>query len=546
MKITFLGAAQTVTGSCYLCETEDTSFLVDMGLYQGNAADQMLNRAPLPFDPAKIDFMLLTHAHIDHSGRIPLLVNKGFKGKIITTKATSDLCEIMLPDSGYIQESEMEWVNRKRERAGLPLLEPLYTYIDAQKSLRFFTKINYHQIISPSKNIKVRFNDAGHILGSAIIEIWITENGVEEKIVFSGDLGKKNTAIIRDPDIINDADYVIMESTYGNRRHREAENRSEKMADIITRTVRRRGNVIIPAFAVGRTQEMIYDINKSNSRSEYFRSVMKSIKTFVDSPLAINATSIFMENEDCYDAEAKKLLMTGNDPLQFPGLTFTLSPEESKEINKYQNPSIIIAASGMCEAGRIKHHLKHNLWKDESCVVFVGYQAQGTLGRRILDGAKNVKIFGETIDINAKIEQIEGFSAHADQAELLDWITAFSVRPKKVFIVHGEDEAQQEFARLINEKIGAEAVIPKRGDCYELTLTGSTYSGVSDDNKQINEEFKRLKLLDRLYDADDEISTLIRNVYDLLRTDISDAEVEKLFRKAQDIEYCIKEFRNTI
>lgn len=544
MKVTFLGAAKTVTGSCFLCETGSTSFLVDMGLFQGNAADRMLNQATLSIDPAKIDFVLLTHAHIDHSGRIPLLVKKGFKGKIITTKATADLCEIMLPDSGYIQETETEWVNRKRTRAGLPLIEPLYTYLDAQKSIGSFYRVSYGQIINPAPGIRVRFNDAGHILGSSIIEIWVKEGESEEKIVFSGDLGKRNTAIIRDPSIIEEADWVVMESTYGDREHTEVEGRSEKMANIIARTVRRGGNVVIPAFSVGRTQEMIYDINKRHAESEYFRAIINNTKTFVDSPLAINATSIFMENPQCYDAEAKAFLESGDDPLQFPGLTFTLSEVESKSINDYKKPCIIIAASGMCDAGRIKHHLKHNLWRHESSVVFVGYQAQGTLGRRILDGNKKVKIFGEVIDVNATIERIDGFSAHADQSELLDWVSAFKVKPKKVFIVHGDPEAQIEFARLIMDRYGIETVIPDRGDSFELSKDQSIYSGVTQENKNINEDFNRLRLLDRLYDADEDISAVVRDVYDLLRTDISDVDVERLLKKSKEIEESIKEFRN--
>jgi metallo-beta-lactamase family protein len=545
MKITFLGAAKTVTGSCFLCETKNTSFLVDAGLFQGSAADRMLNEAPLSFDPSKIDFLLLTHAHIDHSGRIPLLVKKGFKGKIYSHKATVDLCEIMLPDSGYIQETETEWVNRKRIRAGLPTIDPLYTYMDAQKSLSYFVPVSYDRIIHPAPGIRVCFRDAGHILGSSIIEVWEEQEKGEAKIVFTGDLGKQNTAIIRDPSIIEEADWVIMESTYGNREHTEVENRSSKMASLITRTVRRGGNVIIPAFSVGRTQEMIYDINKNNAESEYFRAIINNTKTFIDSPLAINATSIFMENSDCYDEEAIAYLESGDDPLQFPGLTFTLSPEESKNINSYNKPCIIIAASGMCDAGRIKHHLKHNLWRHESTVIFVGYQAQGTLGRRILDGNKKVKIFGEVIDVNANIEKIDGFSAHADQKELLNWAAAFKRKPRKIFLVHGEPEVQEEFSKLIQNRLGIETLIPDRGDSFDLTKEQSVYMGVTQENRNINNDFKRLHLLDYLYDADEEISSVIQEVYDLLKTDISDIDVEKLLKKSKEIEQSIKAFKDT-
>ena len=513
-------------------------------MFQGNAADKMLNDAPLSFDPTKIDFVLLTHAHIDHSGRIPLLVKKGFKGKIYTHKATMDLCEIMLPDSGYIQETETEWVNRKRIRSGLPLIEPLYTYMDAQKSLGSFSPVSYNEMISPAPGIRVCFKDAGHILGSSIIEIWIKHGDVETKTVFTGDLGKQNTAIIRDPSIIEEADWLVMESTYGDRLHTEVEGRSDKMANIIARTVRRGGNVLIPAFSVGRTQEMIYDINKRIAQSEYFRSIINNTKTFVDSPLAINATAIFMENPQCYDMEAKTFLESGDDPLQFPGLTFTMSPDESKEINNLDKPCIIIAASGMCDAGRIKHHLKHNLWRPESSVVFVGYQAQGSLGRRILDGNKKVKIFGESIDVNANIESIDGFSAHADQNELLNWVSNFKKKPKKIFIVHGDPDAQIEFSKLLESRLNIDTVIPDRGDSYDLTADQSVYYGVTQENKDLNNEFKRLRLLDRLYEADEEISSMVSDVYDLLKTDISDMDVERLLQMSKEIEASIKEFKS--
>jgi MFS family permease len=325
----------------------------------------------------------------------------------------------------------------------------------------------------------------------------------------------------------------------------EVENRSSKMASLITRTVRRGGNVIIPAFSVGRTQEMIYDINKNNAESEYFRAIINNTKTFIDSPLAINATSIFMENSDCYDEEAIAYLESGDDPLQFPGLTFTLSPEESKNINSYNKPCIIIAASGMCDAGRIKHHLKHNLWRHESTVIFVGYQAQGTLGRRILDGNKKVKIFGEVIDVNANIEKIDGFSAHADQKELLNWAAAFKRKPRKIFLVHGEPEVQEEFSKLIQNRLGIETLIPDRGDSFDLTKDQSVYMGVTQENRNINNDFKRLHLLDYLYDADEEISSVIQEVYDLLKTDISDIDVEKLLKKSKEIEQSIKAFKDT-
>lgn len=464
MKVTFLGAARTVTGSCYYVETETKHFLVDCGMFQGKEED--LNDRPFEFDVSSIDFVLLTHAHIDHSGRIPKLVKEGYKGPIYCTKATADLCSILLPDSGHIHEMETEWINRKRARAGKKPVQPLYTAEEAQESLKYFNYLFYGDILKIDDNISVRFNDAGHILGSSIIEIWIREGDHSTKLVFSGDIGQKNQPILRDPTIVEDADYVFIESTYGNRLHEAGQDRVERLCSIITKTVQRGGNVVIPSFAVGRTQELLYHINKL--KEDRVRNYLDGVKVFIDSPLAISATKIFEENPQCFDEEALELLKSGDNPFEFEDLYFTKTTEESMEINSITSGAIIISASGMCNAGRIKHHLKYNLWRPECTVLFVGYQAEGTLGRLIKDGAKKVKIFGDEIGVLAEIDYIEGFSGHADRDGLLEWLEGFKEKPKKIFIVHGEEESSREFAELVEKQMGIKTVIPKLGQTVEV------------------------------------------------------------------------------
>ena len=377
MRITFMGAAETVTGSCFLVETEQTSFLVDCGLHQGQASETRLNHIPFPFDVNKIDFMLLTHAHIDHCGRIPRLYVDGFDKAIYTTKATAELCGIMLPDSGHIQEMEQEWQNRKNSRAGKPTEEPLYTMQNGIDACSLFKKVAYNTEFSPAPDVRVIMRDAGHILGSAILEIWIKEdngNGEKEtKIVFSGDLGNKDIPILRDPSIIDGSDYLVIESTYGDRLHEKSVNKVERLISIINETLAKGGNVVIPSFAVGRTQEMIYELNSEEGKYKDLSSALMKTPVYVDSPMAVSATRIFRENEDCFDDEARQYISNGDNPLDFPNLHFTASVEESKELNMSQESKIIISASGMCDAGRIKHHLKHNLWRKDSTVIFVGY-----------------------------------------------------------------------------------------------------------------------------------------------------------------------------
>lgn len=469
MNIRFLGAVNGVTGSCYLIEFKDKLIMLDCGMYQGK--DENLNYEEFEVNPSDIDYLFLSHSHIDHSGRIPLLVKKGFKGTIYCSKPTYDLCEIMLLDSAHIQESEAEWKNRKAKRSGKPLVEPLYTQADARASFKFFKPVLYGQIIEINDDLTIRFNDAGHILGSSIIEMWFKEDN-EIKIVYSGDLGMNEKPLLKDPAVIDNADYIIMESTYGSREHKNIEQAEEELINIILKTTRRGGTVVIPSFAVGRTQEIIYELNKyydkKLSSAGDKENELKKIPVYIDSPLAVKATEVFKRNAHVFDEEAKNYLMDGDNPLYFENLHFTQSVEESKMLNFSDEPKIIISSSGMCEAGRIKHHLKHNLWKKECSVVFVGYQAEGTLGRRILDGAKDVKILGEDIHINAEIYNVEGFSGHADKNGLINWLKNFRKKPGKVFLVHGEAESKDELAKEIEKTLGIECIIPVYNTAYEI------------------------------------------------------------------------------
>lgn len=536
MKITFLGAAKTVTGSCYLVETQSTKFLVDCGLFQGHVKEDALNAEDFPINPSELDYIFLTHAHIDHSGRIPKIYIEGFKGEIYATKATAELCAIMLPDCGHIQEFENEWQNKKRLRAGKPPVEPIYTYQDALDCISLFKKVNYGEAIKINDEIKVKFNDAGHILGSAIIEFWIQEKGKETKVVFSGDLGNKGMPILKDPSIIEGADYLVIESTYGNRLHKDNGNRFEDFVDIINETINNGGNVVIPSFSVGRTQEVIYELNKEKEKYDEKLKKLFSTPVFVDSPLAISATEVFRNNLDCYDEEAREYIDNGDNPLDFPGLQFTRSAEESRALNERTDSAIIISASGMCEAGRIKHHLKHNLWRKESTILFVGYQAQGTLGRKLVDGAKRVKIFGEDISVNARIEMLEGFSGHADKNGLLEWLGGFNKKPSKVFIVHGEEESMIEFSSEIKNKFNIETIIPEKGESFIITA-----DKVLEASEKVKSaiSFKRLAVIDVLETLKEEIDELSEVLMNDLKKEKSDVEVDEIRARLKNIEKSI-------
>lgn len=446
MKIEFFGAAGCVTGSCHLVKIRDKKVLLDCGLYQGRDEKERGNES-FNFNPKEIDYVILSHAHIDHSGRIPLLYKKGFKGRVICTEGTKELCSIMLLDSGHIQEMETEWSNRKKMRLGLQPDEALYTSKIAELSLYLFDGYPYNQWIELFDGLKFRFRDAGHLLGSSIIELLINEDGKETTLVYSGDLGNKGKPIIKDPTIIEKADYLILETTYGDRLHENLDTDLRELVDIIKMTFQRGGNVVIPSFAVGRTQEVVYALNKYVENN-----LLKDINVYVDSPLASESTEVFKKFTKYYDKEASNLLISGDNPLDFEGLHFTNSPEESIQINKIKSGAVIISASGMCEAGRIKHHLKHNLWRKESSIVFVGYQAEGTLGKRILEGAKRVKIFGEEIAVNAKIYNLQGLSGHADKNGLFKWVEGMNKRPKAILLVHGDPESQISFKELLDSK----------------------------------------------------------------------------------------------
>ena len=469
MKIHFYGAARTVTGSCHMLSCANRHILIDCGMRQGADAKGVYGEAAFPFDAEKIDAVLLTHAHIDHSGLIPLLVKRGFKGRVVCTEATELLSTIMLPDSAHIQEQDAEWQTKKNLRAGKPPVEPLYTMQDAQAALSLFHGVGYGETIQLLPEVRVRFSDAGHLLGSSSIEIWGTEEGKTAKVVFSGDLGRSDRPILNDPVAVTEADYLIMESTYGDRNHEvslEAAKETQ-LANIIRSSMARGGNLVIPSFAVGRTQELLYYIKRILKKG--LVKGFENVPVYIDSPLGIQATKIY---ERCaqgyYDPEAMEMAKDGS-PFDFPNLRIAQTADESKLINAETRPAIIISASGMCDAGRIRHHLKHNLYRADSTVLFAGYQAQGTLGRTLLEGKKKVKLFGEQVQVNATIEQVLGFSGHAGKDELIEWVRGMSKKPHKVFLVHGEPEALTSLGDGIRS-LGYDVMIPDLGDGFDLTL----------------------------------------------------------------------------
>lgn len=457
MQLTFYGGADTVTGSCFLVDTGQTRILVDCGLFQGPKAIRQRNYESFPFDPESIDFVFLTHAHIDHSGQIPKLIKYGYKGPILCTACTADMCGALLPDSGYIQEMEVERKNRKARRTGQPEVQPIYTVDDAYRCLEYFqpVAIDVKQELIPG--IIYRLRDAGHILGAAVIELWVREEGgTDTKIVFSGDLGNRGRPFVRDPENVWDADCLVLESTYGDRKHKEPdEDPAERFKEVIWKTYRKGGNLIIPAFAVERTQDLLYQIFGLMRADE-----LPPMDVYVDSPLAIAITHIFGANHNCYDDEACQLLAAGIDPLGLPHLKMSRTAQESRRLNEIPGGAIILAGSGMCEAGRIRHHLKHNLWRPEATILFVGYQAEGTLGRYLLDGGQKARLFGEEVVVRADIENIRGWSAHADQDMLVDWVKRFRVYPQQLFLVHGEAKAAQALKERLTRETGIIARIP--------------------------------------------------------------------------------------
>ena len=464
MKLTFLGAAHEVTGSCTLLEACGKNILIDCGLEQG--AD-IYENCEIPVVPCDIDAVCLTHAHIDHSGKIPALVAQGFKGEIYSTLATYKLCNIMLRDSAHIQEFEAEWRNRKAKRAGAQEYVPLYTLKDAENALKLFKYYDYNEPAEIFEGIRITFIDAGHLLGSASILIEITEDGKTERVIFSGDLGNTNRPLINDPSIPPVADYVVIESTYGDRTHGVRPDYTEQLTEILQETFDRGGNVVIPSFAIGRTQEMLYLIR--NIKEQGLIKNHANFAVYVDSPLAVEATNIYSSGlTDYYDTETLDLLEQGIDPIRFNSLKLSVTSDDSKMINFDESPKVILSASGMCEAGRIRHHLKHNLWRADSTILFVGYQSEGTVGRKLVDGETTVKLFGEEINVKARIATLAGISGHADRDMLLGWLSNIKNNIKTVFVNHGDDSVCDNFAKEIEEKLGVNAIAPFSGDKYDL------------------------------------------------------------------------------
>ena len=540
MKITFLGATKTVTGSNYLVEVAGKKFLVDCGMWQGKQELEEENYEEFDFNPTEIDFMLLTHAHIDHSGRIPKLYKEGYRNKVYAHKATCDLCTLMLPDSGHIQEMENEWKNKKRIRKGQKVREPLYTAEQALRCLELFEPVKYDEIIEITPEIHVRFNDAGHMLGSSIIELWVEEDGKITKTVFTGDLGNNDIPLLSEPTMIEDADYLVMESTYGSRKHQKSEQKAEMFLDIVSETIDKSGTVVIPSFAVGRTQEILYELNKIKENTddeEFVKKYEKLMKVpvYVDSPLAISATEVFKENMDLFDEETQVEMEKGDHPLEFPGLKFTVTADESKALNEKPEPCIIISASGMCEVGRIKHHLKHNLWNPNSTILFVGYQAPGTLGYSIVNGAKTVKIFGEEIAVNARIEYLEGYSGHADQDGLMNFVYSFIKKPKKIFLVHGEEESQEALEQKIQDEAELPVIIPNYGETYDVNVDKEVKLTHKINRKlPVNNRTEILKRLEKLKEEMLDMEAFVKQ--DMDNKELKDEDIFRISEKIKNLE----------
>lgn len=520
MILEFLGAAREVTGSCHYISYGEHHLLVDCGMEQG---PDLYENQEIPVNPATIDYVFVTHAHIDHSGLLPLLYSHGFRGQIFATKATMELCNIMLKDSAHIQEAEAEWKNRKGQRSGKQEVVPMYTVNDAQGVMEHFVPISYHEEIHIDENLKVRFVDAGHLLGSSSIEMWITENDITKKIVFSGDIGTGARPLIKNPEYIEEADYVVMESTYGNRNHEKStEDFAVELAKVMKSTFAKGGNLVIPAFSVGRTQELLYFIRRI--KTEKLLPEYTNYEVFIDSPLSVEATNVFHENvSDCFSEEALGLIKNGINPIRFEGLRVSVTSEESRRINFDEKPKVIISASGMCEAGRIRHHLKHNLWRQDSTIMFVGYQVPGTLGYSLLNGAKTVRLFGEEIDVRAEIIKLPGLSGHADMSQLRNWITSFKKKPQKVFVVHGEEAVATGFAEMLQTEIGLNAYAPYSGDVFDL-VTGECK--VEGSHKQIEKKIfvagtKSNGVFDRLMAAGQRLLAVIRKCQGMANKDLA-------------------------
>ena len=533
MELMFLGADHEVTGSCHYLQVGKKKFLVDCGMEQG--IDRFEN-ADMPVPATEIDFVFLTHAHIDHSGMLPKLYRDGFRGQIISTRATASLCNIMLKDSAHIQEMEAQWRNKKAKRKiDGEGYEPIYTMEDAVETTKLFVEYPYDKIFTVCDGIRFRFTDVGHLLGSASIELWLQEGNTEKKIVFSGDIGNKMQPLLKDPEYTSEADYVVMESTYGDRIHeKDDEDVVQDLADIISETFRRGGNVVIPAFAIGRTQVMLYYIRHIKEKNMV--PDFPNFPVYVDSPLAVEATQIFYEcGQECYDDEALDLLAKDINPIGFPNLHLSITTDDSKAINFIEEPKVIISASGMCDAGRIKHHLKYNLWREDSTILMVGYQSVGSPGRKIQDGAKEIKIFGEDVAVRAKIETLPGLSGHADRLGLLEWIEAFKYKPRQVFVVHGEDQVAELFSKTLSEECGLRSAAPYSGTRYDLAagkfilITSGIPISKATAGRMVSSSFTKLKFTGR------RILDFINNCQGLPNKDLE--------RFSQDLEALIEKYR---
>lgn len=537
MRIMFCGATTGVTGSCHLLMTENHNVLLDCGQFQGGKAQERLNFDPFPFDPAEVECMILSHAHIDHCGRIPLLVKRGFRGKIYCTDATADLLEVMLLDSAHIHEQDAMWQTKRNLRAGKEPVDPLYTTEDAKRSLEYVKPILYDQQIELNEDMKIVFNDAGHILGSAITELWVKENGKESKIVFSGDLGVMDRPILRDPTIIKKADCVIMETTYGNRNHPDNSTSIDQLMEIILKTTKRGGTVVIPAFAVGRTQELIYELNRFyEETSPEYRKELSNINVFVDSPMATTATEVFRNNAQVFDEETKAYILKGDNPLDFKNLKFTRSTEESQQLNFDTSPKVIISASGMCEAGRIRHHLKHNLWDARNSIVFVGYQGEGTMGRMLLDGAKDVTLFGEEVHVAAEIYNLQGFSGHADQNGLLAWLGGFQIPPKQIFLVHGEEQSKWDFAKIVNEKLGYSPIVVLGNSEFELDMEEVSVVNMEEAVAAGAQDEDVTKVRLKIAEIREELANILSNADMAMEKKMSEEKLTRINNVVQELE----------
>lgn len=544
MKIKFCGATSGVTGSCHLLSTEKHNILFDCGQFQGGKEEEKKNIEPFPFDASSIECVILSHAHIDHCGRLPLLYKRGFRGTIYCTDATADLLQVMLMDSAYIHEKDAEYETKKALRMGKEPVEPLYTIQDSEATLKLVKPILYDQLVEINDEMKIVFNDAGHILGSAITELWVTENDTTSKIVFSGDLGVKNRPILRDPVKIKKADYVIMETTYGNRLHPENSTSIDELISIVLKTVKRGGSVIIPAFAVGRTQELIYQLNMFYEHHPEMADVLGKVNVFIDSPMATTATEVFRKNAQVFDEDTKNYILSGDNPLDFKNLKFTRNTQESQALNEDASAKIIISASGMCEAGRIRHHLKHGLWNEKNSVVFVGYQAEGTLGRQLTQGATEIKIFGETIKVAAEIYNLEGFSGHADQKGLLDWLSGFNVVPKQIFLVHGEEDSKVDFAKIVKEKLGLNTTPLFSNTEFELE-TGKLLSKEEVIKEVIDEEGLE-ELKEKVASIGNDIQSIIEHTKNAVDSDISPEKLAEINNIVRELEKASINLGNTV